>query len=116
MSDGSNKLSYLDPVNFKPTKTLSVTENGLMVDKLNELEFIKGYIYANIWLSNFIVKIDPANGQVVGKLNLSSSTHEAKMKNPNAGVLNGIAYDPVADKVYVTGKMWANFYQIQFPH
>ncbi len=116
MSDGTNKLTYLDPVTFKPTKTVNVTEKGYPIDKLNELEFIKGFIYANIWMSNFIVKIDPASGKVVGKFDLSSLTNEAKRINPNADVLNGIAYDATSDKVYVTGKMWSNIYQIQFSH
>lgn len=116
MSDGTNNLTYLDPVKFSPIKTLHVTENGYPVDKLNELEFIKGFIFANIWMSDFIVKIDPSNGNVVGKINLSSLTNEAKRINPNADVLNGIAYDSTSGKVYVTGKMWANIYQIQFSH
>lgn len=116
MSDGTNNLTYLDPVKFSPIKTLDVTENGYPVDKLNELEFIKGFIFANIWMSDFIVKIDPSNGNVVGKINLSSLTNEAKRINPNADVLNGIAYDSTSGKVYVTGKMWANIYQIQFSH
>ena len=59
MSDGTNSLTYLDPVKFNPIKTLRVTENGYPIDKLNELEFIKGFIFANIWMSDFIVKIDP---------------------------------------------------------
>ncbi len=116
MSDGTNNLTYLDPVNFSPIKTLSVTEKGYPVDKLNELECIKGFIYANIWMSDFIVKIDPADGNVVGKFDLSSLTNEAKRINPNADVLNGIAYDSTSDRVFVTGKKWANIYQISFSH
>lgn len=116
MSDGTNSLTYLDPVRLAPIKKLQVTENGYPIDKLNELEFIKGFIYANIWMSNLIVKIDPVNGNVVGKIDLSSLTNEAMNFNPNADVLNGIAYDSITDKVYVTGKMWANIYQIQFSH
>ena len=116
MSDGTNKLTYREPVTFKPTKTVNVTEKEHPIDKLNELEFIKGFIYANIWMSNFIVKIDPASGNVVGKFDLSSLTNEAKRIHPNADVLNGIAYDATSDKIYVTGKMWSNIYQIQFSH
>ena len=93
-----------------------MTENGYPIDKLNELEFIKGYIYANVWLSKFIVKINPANGKVVGKLDLSSLASEAKARNSKADVLNGIAYDSISNKIYVTGKLWANVYQIQFMH
>ena len=116
MSDGTDALTYLDPVGLTPVKSLRVTENGVAVDKLNELEFIKGFIYANVWGSSIIVKIDPASGQVVGKLDLRSLVIEARMRNPSADVLNGIAYDPATDKVYVTGKMWANIYQIAFEH
>jgi glutamine cyclotransferase len=116
MSDGTNNLTYLDPVKLTPTKILRVTEKGYPIDKLNELEFIKGFIYANIWMSDFIVKIDTTNGNVVGKFDLSSLTNEAKRINLNADVLNGIAYDSTSDKVYVTGKMWATIYQIQFSH
>ena len=116
MSDGTNILTYIDPVKLVPTKTLKVTEKGSSIGKLNELEFIKGFIYANIWTTDLIVKIDPANGFVVGKIDLSSLTDVAKRINPNADVLNGIAYDSIAGNIYVTGKMWANIYQIQFPH
>lgn len=66
--------------------------------------------------TNTIVKIDTSNGKVVGKLDLSSLVLEAKNKNPNADALNGIAYDPVADKIYVTGKLWANIYEINLAH
>ena len=116
MSDGTNSLTYLDPVKLVPTKTLKVTEQGFSVGGLNELEFIKGFIYANIWTTDLIAKIDPANGNVVGRIDLSALTSVAKRINPNADVLNGIAYDSTSDKVYVTGKMWANIYQIQFPY
>lgn len=116
MSDGTANLAYLDPVDFRPIKTLYVTENGTPRAKLNELEYIKGFIYANIWEDNYIVKIDPNNGKVVGKIDLSSIVAEAKNKNPQADVLNGIAYDSTSDKIYVTGKLWTNIYQIIFQH
>lgn len=116
MSDGTNKLTYLDPEKLTPLKTLEITEQSYPIDKLNELEFIKGFLYANIWTTNMIVKIDPASGHVVGKMDMSSLANEAKTKNPNADVLNGIAYDSTTDKVYVTGKLWPTIYQIQFSH
>lgn len=116
MDDGTDVLTFLDPATLKPIKTLKVTEGGQPRDSLNELEFIKGFIYANIWLNNYIVKIDPATGKVVGKLDLNSLTYEAKNKNPRADVLNGIAYDSVTDKIYVTGKLWPNVYEIEFAH
>lgn len=116
MSDGTNKLTFLDPATLKPVKVLAVTENGVPVEKLNELEFIKGFIYANVWLTDFIVKIDPATGRVIGKLDFTSLSFEAKNKNPDAEVLNGIAYDAATDKIYVTGKLWPNIYQVEFAH
>ena len=116
MSDGTSDLTYLDPVSLKPVKTLAVTENGAALDSLNELEYIKGFIYANRYLKNYIVKIDPATGKVVAKLDLSSLVAAEHVKNPNGDVLNGIAYDRDNDKVYVTGKLWVSIYQINFAH
>ncbi|MEJ7682424.1 MAG: glutaminyl-peptide cyclotransferase [Segetibacter sp.] len=116
MSDGTSKLTFLNPDSLQPVKTITVTENGFPLDKLNELEFIRGFIYANVWQTSYIVKIDTSNGNVVGKLDLNSVIFEAKNKNPNADVLNGVAYDSTNDKIYVTGKLWTNIYQINFPH
>lgn len=116
LSDGTDKLTLLDTVTLKPVRILSITENGLPVDNLNELEFIKGFIYANIYLTNFIVKIDPSTSKVVGRIDLASLSFEAKNKYPAADVLNGIAYDAATDKVYVTGKLWPNIYQVDFAH
>jgi len=116
MSDGTDALTFLDPASLKPVRTLKVTENGKARDSLNELEYIKGYIYANIWYNNNVVKIDPADGKVVGRIDFSSLAFEAVMKNPNINVLNGIAYDSTTDKIYVTGKMWSNIYEVKFTH
>lgn len=116
MSDGTSKLSFLDSATLKPVKTLDVTENGVAVEKLNELEYIRGFIYANIWLTSFIVKIDPSSGKVVGRLDFTSLAFEAKNKNPEVDVLNGIAYDSATDKIYISGKLWPNLYQVTFPH
>ena len=116
MSDGTSQLTFLDSASLKPIKTLPVTENESPVNKLNELEYIDGFIYANIWLTNFIVKIDPSNGKVIGKLDFTSVAFEAKNKNPAADVLNGIAYDSTAGKIYITGKLWPNIYEVNFPH
>ncbi|MBD0367952.1 MAG: glutaminyl-peptide cyclotransferase, partial [Flavisolibacter sp.] len=81
---------------------------------LNELEYINGYVYANQWQYNYILKIDPNSGQVVGKLDLSDLVNRAKAKDPKADVLNGIAYDSITKKIYVTGKLWPEIYEIQF--
>jgi glutamine cyclotransferase len=114
MSDGTDVLSYVNPDNFQITKTLQVSENGFAVQNLNELEFIDGYLYANIWTTNNIVKIDPSNGKVVGKLDLGSLKNQAVQRNPEAAETNGIAFDAATKKVYVTGKLWRNIYQIEF--
>lgn len=116
MSDGTSNLTYFDPKKRIPTKSISVTQNGLSTDRLNELEYIKGYIYANIWMKNIIVKIDPATGYIVGELDLSSLAYDAKTKNPRIDVMNGIAYNSITDRIYVTGKLWANVYEISFAH
>ena len=116
MSDGTHKLTYLDPNTLQATKTLSVSENGYVKEKLNELEFINGYIYANIWMTNTIVKINPENGNVVGLLDLTSLADEAKNLYPWSQEMNGIAYDSVTDKIFVTGKMWPKIYEIKFNH
>jgi glutamine cyclotransferase len=116
MDDGTDKLTFIDPNTYKPIKKLQVIQNGVPRDSLNELEYIKGYIYANIWQNNTIVKIDPATGKVVGTLDLSNIVFDARNKYATAEVLNGIAYDKATDKIYVTGKLWPTIYEIYFPH
>lgn len=115
MSDGTEKLTYFD-ADFKPVKVISVTENGYAQESLNELEYINGYIYANIWMTGYIVKIDPATGQVVGKLNLTPISYDMKNLHPYTMEMNGIAYDQAKDKIYVTGKAWPRLYEIKFAH
>jgi glutaminyl-peptide cyclotransferase len=116
MSDGTNKLTYLDPTTLQVVKTVAVTENGYVKDYLNELEYIHGYIYANIWTTNTIVKIDPKVGKVVGKLDLSSLAYDAKSIYAGSLEMNGIAYDSKTDKMLVTGKLWPKIYEVRFSH
>lgn len=116
MSDGTGTLYYLEPATLKTAKTVTATENGTPADSLNELEYINGYIYANVWLSNTIVKIDPATGNIAGRLNFTTLVNEVKAKYPGASEMNGIAWDTQSDKIYVTGKLWPTIYQVQFPH
>jgi len=116
MSDGTNKLTYFDPKDMSPVKSLSVNENGYATDALNELEYINGFIYANIWMTGYIVKIDPKTGNVVAKINFTPISFQMKNMHPNTLEMNGIAYDPTADKIYVTGKLWPNMYEVKFPH
>jgi len=114
MSDGTDHLTYLDPVDFKPVKILNVrTEKG-PVTKINELEFINRFIYANIYETNTIIKIDTATGKVAARLELGSLAAEAKNRYRGAMEMNGIAYDSSSGNIYVTGKMWPTLYEIQF--
>ncbi|MFM7858745.1 MAG: glutaminyl-peptide cyclotransferase [Flammeovirgaceae bacterium] len=106
VSDGSDKLYFLDSATQEVKKSISVTENGKSIDKLNELEYIDGYVYANRWQTNFIVKIDPANGNIVGTMDLSQVAEVVYPGNPNADVLNGIAYEPKSKLLLITGKLW----------
>ena len=115
MSDGTSYITYLDPTSFAVTKVLDVAENNYVLVNINELEYIKGFIYANIWMTNTIVKIDPNTGDVVGKMDLTSIAEESKTKNPGAAEMNGIAYDSISNKILVTGKLWPTIYEIKFP-
>jgi glutamine cyclotransferase len=114
MSDGTNILTYLDPNTLQVIKTTAVTENGFVKNNINELEYIKGFIYANIWTTNTIVKINPADGSVIGKLDLGSLAYEAGNIYPGSLEMNGIAYDSIADRIFVTGKLWPKIYEIKF--
>jgi glutamine cyclotransferase len=116
MSDGTNVITFLDPNTLQVIKTIAVSENGYVKEHLNELEYIKDYIYANIWATNIIVKINPVNGNVVGLLNLTSLADEAKSIYPASLEMNGIAYDSIADKLLVTGKLWPKIYEIKISH
>ena len=116
LSDGTSRLTFLDPATLKPVKVVGVYDSNGPLDKLNELEYIKGFVYANVYTTNTIVKIDPKSGRVVGKLYLSALAEEAKKHNPEAMEMNGIAYDPATDKVFVTGKLWPRLFEIAFDH
>jgi glutaminyl-peptide cyclotransferase len=116
MSDGSSNLYYREPSTFKIIKTLNVTDNNGPVQNINELEMINGYIYANQWLSDNMLKIDTTTGKVVGRLDLTSLKTGAKEKYPYSEETNGIAFDSVSNKIYVTGKLWPQIYEIQFKH
>ncbi len=114
MSDGTSNISYLDPNNFKLVKVLGVTDNNGPVSDINELELINGFMYANKYRTNYILKIDTSSGKVVGKLDFTTLDNEAKNKYPDAAEMNGIAYDAVSKKIYVTGKLWPNIYEVKF--
>ncbi len=118
MSDGSDTIYYVLPDEEKNEmiviKTITVADNTGTLDSINELEFIDGYIYANRWYNNNILKIDPANGHVVGKMDLSGLLHQyaPDAKYDESAVLNGIAYDSTTKKLYITGKRWPKMFEI----
>ena len=110
MSDGSANLHYIDPKSLEKTATLTVFDNGRQVNYLNELEYVNGFIYANIYTTDWLVKIDLDNGKVVGKINLTDLKLEEDKNSSDVMETNGIAYNPENKKFYVTGKMWQNIY------
>lgn len=110
MSDGTSKITYFMPPDMAKTKTIDVTIDGQPLMYINELEWIDGFIFANVWQTNFIVKIDPTSGKVVGQMDLTPLKREANNTHPQSEVLNGIAYDTVNKKMYVTGKLWPHYF------
>jgi glutaminyl-peptide cyclotransferase len=111
MSDGSDTLTFLDPKALKVTKTMRVLDAGRPVSNLNELEWIEGEIWANIWMTDRIARISPRTGEVNAWIDLSS-LYPAAQRVPPADVMNGIAYDKATRRIYVTGKKWPRLYQI----
>jgi glutamine cyclotransferase len=112
MSDGSSTLYFLDPQTFNLTGQLEVRAGAYPVARLNELEYINGEIYANVWRTDLIARINPASGQVVGWIDLSGLLPAAERPADPEAVLNGIAYDPAGDRLFVTGKEWPALFQI----
>lgn len=111
MSDGTSTLSYLDANTFKPLRRMAVTQNGQPLRMLNELEWIDGQIWANVWETNIIAQIDPASGRVVSTLDLTGIL-PPQAKKGGEDVLNGIAYDAQTKRVFVTGKLWPRLFHI----
>jgi len=113
MSDGTSELRYLDPQTLQETGRLQVTYQGTPLRYLNELEWVKGEIYANVWQTNRIVRIDPDSGKVVGVINLNGLLRRSDEVEGQTDVLNGIAYDPKGDRLFVTGKNWPKLFEIR---
>ena len=111
MSDGTDNLYFLDPTTFQRTGQVAVHDGNTTVVNINELEYINGNVYANIWLTNTIAIINPQTGQVKGWIDLAELPGEQN-PNPNA-VLNGIAFDQANNRLFVTGKDWPSLYQIK---
>lgn len=112
MSNGSDELVFLNPTTYALAKTLKVTDGGLPVRDLNELEWIEGELWANVWMTDRIARVNPETGVVNAWVDLSTLWPRAR-RTPPADVLNGIAYDPVGKRIFVTGKKWPRLYEIK---
>jgi glutaminyl-peptide cyclotransferase len=112
MSDGSSTLQFLDPSTFRVVRRLRVIDGPRPVDQLNELEYVRGEIYANIWHKDQIARISPRTGKVTGWINLAGIIDKGELANSEA-VLNGIAYDSPEDRLFVTGKLWPKLFEIK---
>jgi glutaminyl-peptide cyclotransferase len=113
MSDGTSTLRLLDPASLTEVGRLPVTEDGRAVAYLNELEFVKGAIYANVWLTDDIVIISPVTGRVTGRVDLGGLRASIGPTPRPIDVLNGIAYDAAGDRLFVTGKYWPTLFEIR---
>ncbi len=111
MSDGTPVIHFLDPSTFQETRRITVTDKGQPVVKLNELEYVRGEILANVWQTDRIARIAPGTGQVIGWIDLTGLLSQADRQQP-VDVLNGIAYDAETDRLFVTGKLWPKIFEI----
>ena len=112
MSDGTERLRFLDPDSFQIKRTIQVAAGGRPVNRLNELEYIRGEIFANIWQSDFVARIDPANGNVLGLINFTGLLGPSA-RDASTDVFNGIAYDSTGDRIFVTGKRWPSLFEVR---
>ena len=112
LSDGTATLRFLDPQTGKVLRKIVVKDHGRPVDQLNELEFVHGQIYANVWHTDRILRIAPNTGKVLGSIDLTGILPANETSDPEA-VLNGIAWDPAHDRLFVTGKLWPKLFEIK---
>lgn len=112
MSDGTNRIRFLDADNFQTNRTISVLDGTTPITSINELEYVHGEIYANIWHKESVVRIDPQTGRVLGWIDLTGLRALSDAKE-NEAVLNGIAYDENNDRLFVTGKLWPKLFEIR---
>ena len=113
MSDGTSEVRFINPNTLKETNRIQVTLEGKALPSVNELEWVKGEIYANVWQTNSIVRIDPHDGHVTGLINLEGLLSPGDRVEGPDGVLNGIAYDAKGDRLFVTGKNWPKLFEIR---
>ncbi|MEX0964937.1 MAG: glutaminyl-peptide cyclotransferase [Pseudohongiellaceae bacterium] len=112
LSDGTATLQFMDPDTFAPRRKVEVKLNGNAINQLNELEYIDGEVWANVWQTEFILRIDPASGEVNSIVDLSGLSEKTQLGSAEA-VLNGIAWDAAGERLFVTGKHWANLFEIE---
>ena len=112
MSDGSDMLRFFDPATMREVRRLRITSGGRRLDRLNELEFAGGFLYANIWYSDSIAKISPRSGEVVAVYDMSG-LYPRRQRQSREMVLNGIAYDEAADRFFLTGKNWPRLFAVR---
>ena len=113
MSDGTAELRMLDPDTLKEKRRIKITAEGKPVDQLNELEWVDGEIFANIWQTDRIARIDPKTGHITGWIDLSGLLPQKEREGRQVDVLNGIAYDAAGKRLFVTGKLWPKLYEIK---
>jgi glutamine cyclotransferase len=113
VSDGTSKIRFLDTLTLKSVRDIHVKDGLEGVDKLNELEFIDGFIFANQWQTNYILKINATTGEVVGRMDLSALAEKMYPLNPDADVLNGIAYEKKSKLLLITGKRWPALFALK---
>jgi glutaminyl-peptide cyclotransferase len=113
MSDGTNILRFLELTRFRETRRLRVMDAGAAIPKLNELEWIRGEIWANVWETDYIARISPKDGHVLGWIDLKGLLGAPNVKLGPEAVLNGIAYDAQKDRLFVTGKLWPRVFEIK---
>lgn len=115
MSDGSSNLYFLDTINFRELRRVGVSDNFGAVGNLNELEFIDGFVFANRWQTDLVYKIDPENGNVVARIDFSGLPEKGgfTLKDKNNEVLNGLAWDSVGKRLFVTGKYWPRLFEVK---
>ena len=112
MSDGTDQIRFLDPATFEEKGRISVRAHGQPVNRLNELEYINGEIYANVWTTDYVVRIDPATGRVVGVIDFTGLL-APEDRDQTTDVLNGIAYDAAGDRLFITGKHWPKLFEVR---
>jgi len=112
LSDGTSSLRFLDPATFKEVRRVTVTDHGKPVTEINEVEYIEGQVFANIWHSDRIARIAPRTGKVLGWIDLKGLLPDSERTSPEA-VLNGIAWDAPHRRLFVTGKLWPKLFEIE---